>query len=184
MSEAIFSFLDNLSRNIKDSLTAVTLQLISEWHSDVSHPKMNSYSALFVAFIDWRMRRYLDEQRICSAVWWNAYHPECVLNLDLIHSQHTDSLMSCATHPLSDSIMFFFFFPFSQINLCETCSTALTYLCIPIRDLCCRSRVHQRNTVVCRFISIISCLLKRCLGTLSMHKPRFFFLISFFVITD
>lgn len=36
ISEAIFSFPDNLSRNIKDSLTTVNLQLILEWHSDVS----------------------------------------------------------------------------------------------------------------------------------------------------
>lgn len=36
ISEAIFSFPDKLSRNIKDSLTTVNLQLILEWHSDVS----------------------------------------------------------------------------------------------------------------------------------------------------
>lgn len=36
ISEAIFSFPDNLSWNIKDSLTTVNLQLILEWHSDVS----------------------------------------------------------------------------------------------------------------------------------------------------
>lgn len=52
ISEAIFSFLDNLSRNIKDSLTTVKLQLILEWHSDVSHPEMNSYSPLFISIMD------------------------------------------------------------------------------------------------------------------------------------
>lgn len=36
ISEAIFSFPDNLSRNIKYSLTTVNLPLILEWHSDVS----------------------------------------------------------------------------------------------------------------------------------------------------
>lgn len=52
ISESIFSLLDNLSRSIKDSSAAVKLQLILEWHSDVSHPEMNSYSPLFVGIMD------------------------------------------------------------------------------------------------------------------------------------
>lgn len=122
--------------------------------------------------------RYLDERRICSAVWWNAYHPECVLKLDLIHSQRTDSLMSCATHPINDSMMFFFFLflpnqslwnmqPSSHIPVHSDKRSVLQELC--------SSAKHWRS-----FIFIISCLLKRCLGTLSMRKPLFFFLISFF----
>lgn len=55
ISESIFSFLDKLSRNIKDSSAAVKLQLILEWHSDVSHPEMNSYSPLFVGIMDCRI---------------------------------------------------------------------------------------------------------------------------------
>lgn len=37
ISEVIFSFPSNLSRNIKDSLTTVNLRLILEWYSDASH---------------------------------------------------------------------------------------------------------------------------------------------------
>lgn len=39
---------EKLSRNIKDSLTAVMTRLILEWHSDVSRPLMNSHSLVLL----------------------------------------------------------------------------------------------------------------------------------------
>ncbi len=71
ISEAIFSFPDNLSWNIKDSLTTVNLQLILEWHSDVSQ-----YSLI----LKWI------HPLLCSAVSWIEVYTAQYQTVNLILS--------------------------------------------------------------------------------------------------
>ena len=62
--EAIFSFPDNLSRNIKDSLTTVNVQLILEWHSDVS---LYSFILQQIHTLDFSWVSLPDIYKLCAA---------------------------------------------------------------------------------------------------------------------
>lgn len=85
---------DKLSRNIKDSLTAVMPKLILECHSDVSRPVMNSFfacSSVWWLEFCW----YHNEKHSRPAMWSNANCFNCLLYIKLIYNGATETLSSC-----------------------------------------------------------------------------------------
>lgn len=85
-----FSPPDKLSRNIKDSLTAVMLLLILEWHSDVSRNEFTfACSSVWWLEFCW----YHNEKHIRPAKRWNANHLNCSLYIKLIYRYRDSSVL-------------------------------------------------------------------------------------------